>query len=88
MGSVYLIEHCVYVYNSKQERRAYEIYVTDRLKFINDSVASFFGGKSASKRYVDMLERITKNKPEETRTAKQIISSISEKLERLNNESI
>lgn len=89
MGRVYLIEHCVYEHNRKQERRAYETYVTDRLKGINDSVAGFLGGRTASKRYFDILMQMSNTQPEETRTADEIISSISKKLERLgNNESI
>lgn len=90
MGRLYLIEHCIYVYNAKQERRAYEIYVTDRLKAINDSVAHVFGGSTAEKRYMDFLESAQpKRATEDNRTAEQVISSISEKLERLGgNESI
>lgn len=86
MGRVYLIEHCVYEYNRKQEQRAYEMYVTDRLKCINDIAAGLFGGKTASHRFADILDHMSKNEePEEERTAEEIISSISEKLERLNN---
>lgn len=89
MGRVYLIEHCVYEYNRKQERKAYEIYVTDRLKGINDSIAGYLGGRTASKRFFDILMQMSNAQPEETRTADEIISSISKKLERLgNNESI
>lgn len=85
---MYLIEHCIYAYNEKQHRLAYEIYVADRLKAINDSVASFFGGSSTTKRYVDLIKEM-KQKPEPERTAEQVISSISEKLERIGkNESI
>lgn len=88
MGRVYLIEHCIYEYNRKQERRAFEAYITDGLKCISDSVAGFFGGKSPSYRFVDILDRMSGKQLDETRTADEIISSISEKLERLNNESI
>lgn len=88
MGRLYLIEHCIYEYNRKQERMAYEMYITDGLKCINDSVAGFLGGKSLSKRFADILKQMNSRQLEEDRTAEQIISSISEKLERLNNESI
>ena len=88
MGRLYLIEHCIYEYNRKQERMAYEMYITDGLKCINDSVAGFLGGRSLSKRFADILKQMNSRQPEEDRTAEQIISSISEKLERLSNESI
>lgn len=85
---MYLIEHCIYKYNERQERLTFEIYVTDRLKAINDSIASFLGGASTSKRYVDFIKEM-KKKPEPERTAEQVISSISDKLERIGkNESI
>ena len=88
MGRLYLIEHCIYEYNRKQERMAYEMYITDGLKCINDSVAGFLGGRSLSKRFADIIKQMNSRQPEEDRTAEQIISSISEKLERLSNESI
>lgn len=88
MGRVYLIEHCIYEYNRKQERRAYEAYIADGIKCINDSVAGFFGGKSLSYRFVDMLDRMSGKQLDEDRTADEIISSISKKLEGLRNESI
>lgn len=86
MGRVWLIEHCVYEYNRKQERRAYQVYVTDSLKYINDSVVGFFGGKSPSRRFADALKQINEQRPEETRTAEEIVSSISKKLERLKDD--
>lgn len=88
MGKSYLIQHCTYVYNHKQERRAFEIYMSDRIKAVNDSIASVFGGSTSTSRYIDILERMMDARPEETRTAEQIISAISEKLERLNDESV
>ena len=88
MGRAYLIQHCTYVYNNKQEKRAFEIYVSDRIKAVNDSIASVFGGNTSASRYIDILERMMNVHPEDSRTAEQIISSISNKLERLNNESV
>ena len=65
------------------------MYVTDRLKYINDSIVNVIGGKTASKRFADIFKELSNAQPEETRTAGEIISSISNKLERLgNNESI
>lgn len=83
MGRLYLLQHVIYCYNRKQERNVYEIYVTDRLKAINDSLAQYVGGVTAAMRYADILESMTQKEPVEERTAEQVISSISEKLERL-----
>jgi len=88
MGRVYLIEHCIYEHNRKQERKAYQIYVTDRLKSINESLANAFGGQVAQMRYIELLEKVMNNEHQEERTAEEIISSISDKLEGLSNESI
>lgn len=87
LGKFWLIEYCIYRYNERQRRLAYEIYVTDRLKAINASIAQTFGGTSATKRFVEVLDMM-KHSKEPERTAEQVISSISDKLERLGNESI
>ena len=85
---MYLVEHCIYEHNRRQKQFAYEVYVTDRLKAINDSVASFFGGSSTGTRYLDIIESAKKS-AEPERTAEEVISSISDKLERIGkNESI
>lgn len=85
---MHLIDHCVYEHNRRQKQLVYEIYVTDRLKAINDSIASFYGGASTKTRYIELVERI-KKAPEPERTAEEVISSISDKLERIGkNESI
>lgn len=55
------------------EEKAYKIYVTDSLK----------AAYNLNARYVDFLEP---QKPEDTRTAEEIISDISAKLEALNKE--
>lgn len=62
------------------------MYITDSLKYINDSVTSFFGGKSPSRRFADALKQASRQQPEETRTAEEIVSSISKKLERLKDD--
>lgn len=87
LGRSYLINHCIYRHNEAQRRLAYEMYVTDRLQAMNDSLANAFGGSIAKKRYVDVLDEL-KGKTEPDVTAEQVISSISDKLERLNDERI
>ena len=73
------------MYNERQTELLFEVYVTDRLKSMNDSLAQAFGGTTATARYADILEKMSgKEKPEVT--AEQVISSISDKLERLKND--
>lgn len=81
---MWLIEHCIYAYNEKQKRLAFEVYVTDRLKAINDSVAKTLGGATVKQRYIELVERM-KEKPAPEYTAEQVITSISDKLERIGN---
>ena len=60
------------------------MYVTDRLKAINDSVAHTFGGSAPKMRYLEIVEMMKPKKEEDSeKTAEQVISSISEKLERV-----
>lgn len=87
MGRVYLIEHCIYQHNAKMRRQTCEVYITDRLKAINDSVVHAFGGATAKQRYADYLEEmIPKNEAQNERTAEEVISTIFDKIERLNND--
>ena len=87
MGRLYLIQYCTDIYNEKQKQLAYEVYVADRLKAINDSIANFFGGNAPRYTLIEVLDMM-KPKKEPEKTAEQVISSISEKLERLKNERI
>lgn len=63
----------------EQLDKAYRIYVTDSLKFISENTAKYAGGNSYSKRYIDL----TTKQPEETRTREEIIGSIRDKLQKM-----
>ena len=65
----------------KNERRLYEVYVTDALKAITENTAKMYGGYSLKTRYADLLEN--SNKQEETRTAEDIISNIKNKINKM-----
>lgn len=65
----------------KNERRLYEVYVTDALKAITENTAKMYGGSSLKLRYADLLEN--SNKQEETRTAEDIISNIKNKINKM-----
>lgn len=89
MGRLWFIEYCIIQYNRRLEHKVYEVYVTDRLKTVNDIIAQTFGGPAPKMRYYDILEEMKPQKEEEPeKTAEQVISSISDKLERLGNGSI
>lgn len=66
-GSGYAIDFCISAFLEKRKEELYRIYVTDALKEY----------LKLNIRYADLF------KPQETRTAKEIISGISEKLTRL-----
>ena len=51
---------------------AYRLYVTDALNVIAFNTANAYGGKTMSKRYADIIDP----KPEDNRTAEQIIDSV------------
>ena len=72
-GSGYVIDHCVSAFKEKQEFEAYRNYVTDSLKVIGH----------LNKRYYDIIHPVV-----ETRSADEIIDSISEKLRRVRDESV
>ena len=64
LGSGYVIDHCVSAFLKAQREELYQIYVTDALKAIGN----------LNIRFIDYF------KPEETRTAEEIIDSIKQKL--------
>lgn len=61
------MDHCVSAFLERKKEELYRNYVTDALKVIGN----------LNIRYADLF------KPEETRTAEEIISGISDKLNRL-----
>lgn len=67
-----------------RERELFEVYLTDGLKTISESISSLFGGRYLSKRYYDILRppKPIKESP------KQIIDRIKQKIEDIENERI
>lgn len=62
--------------NSRQRDTAYRVYVTDALKFIAENTARYAGGGYMKARYEDLIHP----KPEDTRTAEEIIEHMKKKL--------
>lgn len=56
IGKGYVIDHCVSLFKKKQEKKLYQIYVTDTLKMINDNIAKNFGGSIIKTKYSEIIE--------------------------------
>lgn len=59
-------------FRQEEERRVFEVYVTDALKLMAENTARYGGGGYIKARYHDILHP----KPEETRTAAEVIAHI------------
>ena len=81
-GKGYVIEHCVAFFQRQQKEEEYRVYVTDTLKAMAESIAHAYGGSVPKYRYADIIQP-GKPEVEETRTAQEIISNISKKLNRM-----
>ena len=79
------MDHCVSFFQRKNERRLFEVYVTDALKAIaeNTGKALHEGGVGMGKRYIDMINENKPPEKEETRTAADIINHIKDKINKL-----
>lgn len=69
------------VEKERQIEIGFKTYVTDSLKYINESVSNVFGGKVMKERFFDMVN--PEEEKEETREPEEIIENISKKLDRL-----
>lgn len=69
------------VEKERQIEIGFKTYVTDSLKYINESVSNVFGGKVMKERFFDIVS--PEEEKEETREPEEIIENISKKLDRL-----
>ena len=76
LGKSYVVDHCIAFFKKRSENELYQVYTADALFYINEIIATRFSGKMLSKRYYDLLHK----KPEDTRTAQEIVDSIRSKL--------
>lgn len=72
MGSGYVIEHCVTAFSDICRQKAVEIYITDGIRCISESVAKAFGGSYMTERFADLVN----NEHEEERTGDEIALDI------------
>lgn len=76
------MRYCVSRYRKDNLDTTYRIYVTDALKLIAENTSKYAGGGYLKIRFADIINP----KPEETRTAGEIITSITDKLRKLQEE--
>ena len=76
LGRDYIVDHLTEFMRKYRHKRLYERYVTDGIYAISKTVSHAFSGTSLVERFEDII-----NPPkEETRTADEIITKITDKL--------
>lgn len=81
MGKHYLIEHVTDYYNQAEERRGFELFISEIMRSATNSLADLLGGSRFPHSWKELME----NKPE-TRTADEIKDDITNKLHALGGE--
>lgn len=56
MGSGYIMEHCVAAFRKEKRKEAFEIYLTDAVKCIGDTLANIHGGSHMRSRFAEFFE--------------------------------
>lgn len=88
IGPGYVIQHAVETLRREQKEHLYRVYVAETLRVIAHNTAkSAGGGEYIKARYTDIINDFDHPKPEETRTAREIIDTIRGKLAKLGGES-
>ena len=83
LGKGYVIDHCVSLFQKKQNEKQYRAYITDALMAITETLADRYGGRKMTMRWMEMIQP---PKPEDTRTGEEIKASIVGKLRKLGGE--
>lgn len=76
LGKSYIIQHCVAFLKNKSKEKAFQIYVTDSLKIIAETLAHHYGGSVLNMRYADIIS----DEEPENRTAEDIINNLKAKM--------
>ncbi|MDE7398968.1 MAG: hypothetical protein K2N06_05505 [Oscillospiraceae bacterium] len=76
------MRYCIARFQKNNLDMTYRVYVTDALKLIAENTSKYAGGSYMKIRFTDIINP----KPEETRTADEIITSITDKLRKLQEE--
>lgn len=75
-GSGYVIDHCIAVFQKKQEERAFRTYLTDALRLVTENTAKNVGGGYLVNRYDELIHP----KKEDPRSAEEIAADIIKKI--------
>lgn len=79
-GFGYTMHFVIDYTNKKEKEKAFAMYCADCLMSISQNTARFVGGKSISKRFVDLMKR---QKHKDNRNSKEIIADMKEKISAL-----
>ena len=80
-----MIEHCISALKSNNEKKSFEVYVTDALMAIAENTTHYLGsqgmfdyGKSFKQRFIDLSnpQPVEEEKPEDNRPSEEIASDI------------
>lgn len=75
-GKGYVVDHCIAFLQKQRRQEELEYYITDTLMYIAQNTANIGGGKVPKIRFYEVMNQ----KPEETRTAQDIINNIKRKI--------
>ena len=75
-------DFCISLFKQEQEEKATKIYYAECLRIISENTAKMGGGSYIQAKLADILDP----KPVDTRTANEIIDSIKDKIEQMNDE--
>lgn len=74
LGKSYVIDSCIAFFARKQKEQDFRDYVGNALYVIAQNTSNMFGGSHMAVKYTDLY------KPEDERTAQQVIGNIRNKL--------
>ena len=80
IGKGYVIDHCVSLFKKKQEKKLYQIYVTDTLKLINDNIAKNFGGAMIKTKYSELTQTVKEDNRTGDEVAREVIGRLGLKV--------
>lgn len=75
-----MIEHCISALSQFNKEKSYQLYITECLRMITENTARFGGGSYMQLKYSELIEP----KPQDNRTADEIIQGIKTKVNNLN----
>lgn len=81
-GKGYIIEHYVSFLRLEAKEKSYQTYVTDALRVIANNSAHKKDDVIINSRWIELIDNVQKEAPEEEKTAEEVIDNIFSKLEK------